>query len=479
MTTARNRLGFYARSFELTRRIGSRCKTSPVPSYLLPSIFALQPKSSSFHTSSPSMARRSNERRRPKPPIHPSVPSYRLSPAEPSNLASSRRRLMGIKNRKNLDEFAWKKDSSQNVLRRRDGITGKYEHSKVDWIGDPRRKFLQSKQEEKMIKEDEAYVKKRTKDFTQATQEQSGLSNTNIPKQIWRLPAREWNLGASSLAHEYGREKTHIYTHEQRKAVSLLRERAFEHERKRLEILSGSIDTSSDLTQDQDFWDYEKNFRSPLYDFFRGAKTMEDNDVADPTYCHWSVPQLRKKSFHDLQTLWYVLLKERNLLLVQRTEARRFFGKVVDPANPGEPLLTIRKQLQMVQFSMRNIKVTLSERRRAIESRSRFLEKFQTKRGRSPQLQQWLLALEIEKHNMLKKTDQALSSTQIEEFFQSSTGRQHLEQVLKSRGLKKQELKDNMKLFDEHIKSSKLVPSTVTMPSIVHEPTQDKPDNNA
>ncbi|KAI8458175.1 hypothetical protein BY996DRAFT_6438712 [Phakopsora pachyrhizi] len=51
--------------------------------------------------------------------------------------------MIGVKFRKNLDNFAWNQDLSQNTLRRRDGITGKFEHSKVDWIGDLRQKFFE------------------------------------------------------------------------------------------------------------------------------------------------------------------------------------------------------------------------------------------------------------------------------------------------------------------------------------------------
>lgn len=37
----------------------------------------------------------------------------------------------------------------------------------------------------------------------------------------------------------------------------------------------------------------------------------------------WNVSELRRKSFKDLHTLWYILLRERNVLATQKAERKR------------------------------------------------------------------------------------------------------------------------------------------------------------
>lgn len=65
----------------------------------------------------------------------------------------------------------------------------------------------------------------------------------------------------------------------------------------------------------------------------------------------WSADELRRKSFEDLHKLWFVLLKELNLLSTQRAEAtrmgQRWFGM---------------HRMYKCRLSMARIKTVLSER---------------------------------------------------------------------------------------------------------------------
>ncbi|KAJ9100901.1 hypothetical protein QFC20_005317 [Naganishia adeliensis] len=72
----------------------------------------------------------------------------------------------------------------------------------------------------------------------------------------------------------------------------------------------------------------------------------------------WTAKELRQKSFTDLHTLWYILLRERNVLATQREERRRL-GISMD-----RELLT--KRAFRCRKSMARIKYVLNERRLAL-----------------------------------------------------------------------------------------------------------------
>ncbi|KAK7056767.1 54S ribosomal protein L4 mitochondrial [Paramarasmius palmivorus] len=113
-----------------------------------------------------------------------------------------------------------------------------------------------------------------------------------------------------------------------------------------------------------------------LYGFFRKKQQGEDGKtyVGEAQYetiggslyqersqsgRSWKASELRLKSFQDLHTLWYVLLRERNLLATQKEEVRRI-GAI--------PMLTsFRYKTMQVHKSMARIKYVMNERRLAYE----------------------------------------------------------------------------------------------------------------
>ncbi|KAF9923534.1 54S ribosomal protein L4 mitochondrial [Linnemannia zychae] len=90
-------------------------------------------------------------------------------------------------------------------------------------------------------------------------------------------------------------------------------------------------------------------------EFFEGGKSIPTEKSW--TGRAWRASELRLKSFDDLHKLWYVLLKERNLLAAQKEEARRFHISKQFFSNKGRQL--------KCQKSMARIKFVLNERRLA------------------------------------------------------------------------------------------------------------------
>jgi len=69
----------------------------------------------------------------------------------------------------------------------------------------------------------------------------------------------------------------------------------------------------------------------------------------------WTVADLRRKSFDDLHKLWYVLYKERNLILSEKEKIRRSLRPVTRMEE---------NRYVKVKKSMAAVKTTLSERKR-------------------------------------------------------------------------------------------------------------------
>ncbi|KAI9471929.1 MAG: mitochondrial 39-S ribosomal protein L47 (MRP-L47)-domain-containing protein [Benjaminiella poitrasii] len=93
-----------------------------------------------------------------------------------------------------------------------------------------------------------------------------------------------------------------------------------------------------------------------LYQFFENNETLPKQIWTGRA---WKTQELRQKSFEDLHKLWYVLLKERNVLATQREEARRL--RVL------KQLWTNQGRLKKCQKSMARIKGVLYERQREYE----------------------------------------------------------------------------------------------------------------
>ncbi|KAG0227761.1 39S ribosomal protein L47, mitochondrial [Actinomortierella wolfii] len=94
----------------------------------------------------------------------------------------------------------------------------------------------------------------------------------------------------------------------------------------------------------------------------RGVEEFFENGVSLPAEKQWTgrawrAGELRLKSFDDLHKLWYVLLKERNMLAAQKEEARRFHVSKQYFSNKG--------RIQKCKKSMARIKFVLHERRLA------------------------------------------------------------------------------------------------------------------
>jgi large subunit ribosomal protein L47 len=92
--------------------------------------------------------------------------------------------------------------------------------------------------------------------------------------------------------------------------------------------------------------------RSSPLDQFRDPVDRQTRG-SEPVGRHWSVDELRRKSYEDLHKLWYILYKERNMLLTEQQLSRR--RQIIYP----QP-----DRMKKVQKSMGAIKQVLGERKR-------------------------------------------------------------------------------------------------------------------
>ncbi len=82
-----------------------------------------------------------------------------------------------------------------------------------------------------------------------------------------------------------------------------------------------------------------------------GLEEFFTNQQAGNVGASWSCAQLRNKSFEDLRKLWFVLLKEKNMLMTYRQHCRQTSTPMKNP-----------ERLPLVRKSMANIKVVIDER---------------------------------------------------------------------------------------------------------------------
>ncbi|XP_060204763.1 uncharacterized protein LOC132632728 [Lycium barbarum] len=89
---------------------------------------------------------------------------------------------------------------------------------------------------------------------------------------------------------------------------------------------------------------------NPLEQFFEVDRTAEDDKPV--VYGRgWKASELRLKSWDDLQKLWYVLLKEKNMLMTQRQMLNAQNLRFPNP-----------ERMSKVRKSMCRIKHVLTER---------------------------------------------------------------------------------------------------------------------
>ncbi|KAG2678995.1 hypothetical protein I3843_11G029800 [Carya illinoinensis] len=90
--------------------------------------------------------------------------------------------------------------------------------------------------------------------------------------------------------------------------------------------------------------------RNPLEEFFEADRSVDDDKPV--VYGRsWKASELRLKSWDDLHKLWYVLLKEKNMLMTQR---QMLHAQNLRFPNP--------ERIPKVRKSMCRIKQVLTER---------------------------------------------------------------------------------------------------------------------
>ncbi|GMM36395.1 mitochondrial 54S ribosomal protein YmL4 [Saccharomycopsis crataegensis] len=122
----------------------------------------------------------------------------------------------------------------------------------------------------------------------------------------------------------------------------------------------------------------------PLWQFFHEKKFIRgEEDMQPSSWRSWTVPELRRKSFDDLHSLWFNCLKERNILareahLLESMKVNGGAGTTEQTDGPHDQLS------EKVRTTMWRIRHVLGERQKAFENtqqvipeyKQQFLENF-------------------------------------------------------------------------------------------------------
>lgn len=98
--------------------------------------------------------------------------------------------------------------------------------------------------------------------------------------------------------------------------------------------------------------DINEDVNKKLMEFFDDKKNWNENEVKHGR--SWALPELRIKSNQDLHKIWYVLLKERNMLKTMEHDYKRAWRFWASP-----------ERIDCVEESMKNLETVVRERNQA------------------------------------------------------------------------------------------------------------------
>lgn len=114
----------------------------------------------------------------------------------------------------------------------------------------------------------------------------------------------------------------------------------------------------------------------PLWQFFHDKQYARMPDDLSDMGESWTIPQLRRKAFEDLHTLWYVCVKERNRLLRETRVIEHALGRRQVEENTSR-IPSYQEALDKIKTTMWRIRHVLAERHHAhINGMNAFYENY-------------------------------------------------------------------------------------------------------